>query len=57
MPYDEAVKAGFIETLGAETDEKFLTQVMGQANDPETVAKVADTFKVVYTPSTAPAIS
>lgn len=50
MPYDEAVKAGFIETLGAETDEKFLTQVMGQANDPETVAKVADTFKVVYTP-------
>ena len=50
MSYDEAVKAGLIEELGAETDEKFLSNVMAQVNDPETVAKVADTFKVVYTP-------
>ena len=50
MPYDEAVSAGLIEVLGAETDEKFLSNVMAQVNDPETVAKVADTFKVVYTP-------
>ena len=50
MPYDEAVRAGLIEVLGAETDEKFLSNVMAQVNDPETVAKVADTFKVVYTP-------
>ena len=50
MPYDEAVKAGLIEILGAETDEKFLANVMGQVNDAETVAKVADTFKLVYTP-------
>ena len=50
MPYDEAVKAGYIEVLGAETDEKFLFNVMAQVNDPETVAQVADTFKVVYTP-------
>ena len=50
MPYDEAVKTGMIEVLGAETDEKFLTNVMAQVNDPNTVAKVADTFKLVYTP-------
>jgi len=50
MDYDEAVKAGLIEVLGAETDEKFLSNVMAQVNDPETVAKVADTFQLVYTP-------
>ncbi len=50
MPYDDAVKAGLIETLGTETDEKFLSNVMAQVNDSETVAKVADTFKLVYTP-------
>nr|WP_325184637.1 phospho-sugar mutase [uncultured Oscillibacter sp.] len=50
MPYDDAVKAGLIEVLGAETDEKFLENVMAQVNDKETVAKVADTFKLVYTP-------
>ncbi|WP_295585506.1 phospho-sugar mutase [uncultured Oscillibacter sp.] len=50
MPYDEAVSQGIIEVLGTETDEKFLANVMAQVNDPETVAKVADTFKLVYTP-------
>ena len=50
MDYDEAVKAGLIEVLGAETDEKFLANVMAQVNDAETVAKVADSFKLVYTP-------
>ena len=50
MPYDEAVKAGLIEILGNETDEKFLSHVMAQVNDKETVAKVADDFKVVFTP-------
>ncbi|WP_297872173.1 phospho-sugar mutase [uncultured Oscillibacter sp.] len=50
MDYDEAVKAGLIEVLGAETDEKFLSNVMEQVNDRETVEKVADTFKLVYTP-------
>ena len=50
MPYDEAVKTGMIEVLGAETDEKFLANVMAQVNDPDTVAKVADAFKLVYTP-------
>ena len=50
MDYDEAVKAGLITLMGAETDEKFLANVMGQVNDKAAVEKVADTFKMVYTP-------
>ncbi|WP_300748700.1 phospho-sugar mutase [uncultured Oscillibacter sp.] len=50
MDYDEAVKAGLIEVLGAGTDEKFLANVMAQVNDKATVEKVADRFKMVYTP-------
>ena len=50
MAYDEAVKAGLIETLGAETDARFMAQVTAMINDRETVARVADTFKLVYTP-------
>ena len=50
MPYYEAVRAGLIERLGVETDEKFLKNVMDQVNDYDTVKKVAEKFKVVYTP-------
>ena len=50
MDYDEAVKAGLITVMGAETDEKFLSNVMGQVNDQAAVEQVADTFKMVYTP-------
>ena len=50
MDYDEAVKAGLITLMGEETDEKFLANVMGQVNDKAAVEKVADTFKMVYTP-------
>ncbi len=50
MDYDEAVKAGLIEILGAETDEKFLAKVEGQVIDRAAVEKVADSFKMVYTP-------
>lgn len=57
MDYDEAVEKGLITVMGAETDEKFLSNVMGQVNDKAAVEKVADTFKMVYTPSTAPATS
>ena len=48
--FDEAVKAGQIEILGAETDEAFLEQVLSQAIDKEAVAAVADDFRIVYTP-------
>ena len=50
MDYDEAVQAGLITVMGAETDEKFLSNVMGQVNDKAAVDQVADTFKMVYTP-------
>ena len=48
--YDEAVADGRIELIGAETDEAYLQNVLGQAIDKEVVAKVADRFKIVYTP-------
>ncbi|MEG2007269.1 MAG: phospho-sugar mutase [Oscillospiraceae bacterium] len=50
MPFDEAVSAGLIETLGAETDEAFLEKVMSMSIDGDIVTKVADDFKIVYTP-------
>ena len=50
MDFDDAVKSGLIETMGDETDRKFMANVTAMINDRETVAKVADTFKLVYTP-------
>ena len=50
MDYNTALAEGKITLMGAETDEKFLANVMAQVNDAETVAKVADSFKLVYTP-------
>ncbi|WP_294472303.1 phospho-sugar mutase [uncultured Intestinimonas sp.] len=50
MDYDQAVAQGLITLLGAETDEAFLENVMGQLNDRAAVEKVAGTFKMVYTP-------
>ncbi|MCI8916890.1 MAG: phospho-sugar mutase [Oscillospiraceae bacterium] len=48
--YDKAVADGLITIMGEETDEKFLKNVMEQVNDQAAVNKVADTFKMVYTP-------
>ena len=50
MDYGEAVSAGLITLMGSETDEKFLSHVMAQANDRAAVERVADAFKMVYTP-------
>lgn len=50
MPYQDAVAAGTVTLLGAETDEAFLACVLDQSVSCESVAQVADTFKVVYTP-------
>ena len=50
MDYDTAVAEGKIVLMGKETDEKFLANVLAQANDKAVVEKVADTFKMVYTP-------
>jgi phosphoglucomutase len=50
MPFETALTQGKITLMGAETDDRFLANVMAQANDPQTVARVADTFKMVFTP-------
>ncbi len=50
MDYDQAVAQGKITIMGQETDEKFLANVMEQVNDKAVVEKMADTFKMVYTP-------
>ncbi|MFR6395173.1 MAG: hypothetical protein ACLUNQ_08915 [Oscillospiraceae bacterium] len=55
MPFDEAEAAGRIELMGEETDNAFMENVMAMVNDRACVAKVADDFHVVYTPSTAAA--
>ena len=50
MDFDKALAEGLIEMLGEETDEAFLAKVMTQAIDRNTVAEVADDFKIVFTP-------
>ena len=50
MDYDEAVKAGMISILGDDCDRRFMENVMAMVNDYDAVAKVADRFKLVYTP-------
>ena len=48
--FDEAVSDGRIQLIGAETDEVYLKCVLEQAVNKELVAKVADKFRIVYTP-------
>ena len=50
MDYDEALQAGLIEVMGDETDRRFLSNVTAMILDRAAVEKVADTFKLVYTP-------
>ena len=50
MDYDTALAQGLITLMGKETDDKFLGHVLAQMNDKASVAKVADTFTMVYTP-------
>lgn len=48
--FDEAVKAGKIEIIGEEIDEKYLSAVMAEAVNPDIIKKVADELKIVYSP-------
>ena len=48
--YDTALAEGKIVLMGEETDEVFLSNVMAQVNDKAVVEKVADDFKMVFTP-------
>ena len=48
--FDEALASGMIEMIGEDTDAAYLERVLNQAIDREVVKKVADRFKIVYTP-------
>ena len=50
LAYEKALNKGLITLMGKETDDKFLAHVLAQINDKASVAKVADTFTMVYTP-------
>ena len=50
LAYETALNKGLITLMGKETDDKFLAHVLAQINDKVSVAKVADTFTMVYTP-------
>jgi len=50
MNYDEGVSAGLITELGCDFDEKYLTEVLNTAINPDAVREVSDELKVVYTP-------
>ncbi|MBQ9974265.1 MAG: phospho-sugar mutase [Oscillospiraceae bacterium] len=50
MDYDAALAEGKIVLMGEETDEAFLANVMTQVTNKAVVEKVADDFKMVFTP-------
>lgn len=50
MPYETAMKAGLIVLMGGETDKKFMAHVTAMILDRNSMARVADTFRMVYTP-------
>jgi len=50
VDFDSAVASGTIVMIGAETDEAYLAAVESQIVNKEAIKKVADSFKVVYSP-------
>lgn len=50
MSIDEAEKNGFIEYFGDAFDEVYLAEVIKQQINPDAVSKVAEDFKIIYTP-------
>lgn len=50
MSYEKALLEGKIKLISYETDERFMAEVLALSNERENVLKVADTFKMVYTP-------
>ncbi len=50
MPIKEAENNGFIEYFGDAFDEVYLAEVIKQQINPDAVSKVADDFKIIYTP-------
>ncbi|MEG2000372.1 MAG: phospho-sugar mutase [Evtepia sp.] len=50
IPFEDALANGTITLMGQETDDAFLNQVLAQISDSYAVAKIANNFRMVYTP-------
>ena len=50
ISFEEAVNSGKIEFFGEEFDEVYLENVLKQQINKDAVQKVADDFKIIYTP-------
>ena len=50
MKFQDAVDSGMITIFGPDCDRKFLDAVSNMSLDPQSVAAVSDTLKLVYTP-------
>ena len=50
MKFQDAVDSGMITIFGPDCDRKFLDAVSNMSLDPQSVAAVSDTLRIVYTP-------
>ena len=50
IDFEQGVQNGLIEYIGHEVDEGFLSNVLAMSINSDIVKKVADDFKIVYTP-------
>lgn len=50
MPEKEALEKGLLTIIGKEVDEAYLNSVFAQSINKDLVEKIADDFKIVYTP-------
>ncbi len=48
--WEQAENSGLLEIVGEKLNERFLDEISKQQLNPEAVSKVADTFKIIYTP-------
>lgn len=50
MDKDEAINKGLIQIIGKEIDDIYISKLKTLTINPDIVEKLADTFKIVYTP-------
>lgn len=48
--FDKEIDKGMIEMVGEKLNESFINTVITQQQNPEAIEKVADSFKLIYTP-------
>lgn len=50
VSWDEATASGLLTIVGEKLNERFLEEISKQQLNPDAVAQVADSFKIIYTP-------